>query len=152
MATATPSPLRLIPHLIVRGAPAAIDFYKRAFDAIELSRIPAPDGSIAHAVIRIGDAQLFLADEGAVGPTRSPASLGAATSSIMLYVADADAVYARALAAGAEPLVPLADMIWGDRWGMVRDPFGHVWQIATHVEDVSPAEMERRMRALGGPA
>jgi len=151
MAQAIPQGLHSVtPHLIVKGAAQAIEFYKRAFDATEVSRMPGPDGSVMHAAIKIGDSSVFLADEQPQGPTVSPSQAGVATSSVMLYVEDADATYKSAVKAGAEPLAPLQDMFWGDRWGMVKDPFGQVWQLATHIEDVSPGEMNRRMQAFGG--
>ena len=123
----------LTPHLIVKGAAEAIEFYKRAFDASELFRLPGPDGTLMHATVQIGNARLMLADENAEGAVKAPTTAGAPTSSLMLYVEDVDAVYASALKAGAKPLAPVQDMFWGDRWGMVSDPFGQVWQIASRI-------------------
>jgi len=142
----------ITPHLIVKGAAEAIDFYKRALGAEELSRMPfpAPDGSmkVGHAELRIGDSKLVLADEfpeyGAVGPT------GNSPVTIHLYVTDADAAFARAVEAGATVTMPLADMFWGDRYGKVVDPFGHHWSIAEHLEDLSPEQMMERMAAFTG--
>jgi len=136
------------PYLIVRGAAKAIDFYKTAFGAVELFRMPGPDGKVAHAEIKIGDSPVMLADEhpqmGAVGPqagVRPPVGL-------MIYIPDVDAVFAKAVAAGATVQKPLQNQFYGDRSGTVTDPFGHTWTISTHVEDVSSAEMERRMAEL----
>jgi len=136
------------PYLIVRGAAKAIDFYKAAFGAVELFRMPGPDGKVAHAEIKIGDSPVMLADEhpqmGAVGPqagVRPPGGL-------MIYIPDVDAVFAKAVAAGATVQKPLQNQFYGDRSCTVTDPFGHTWTISTHVEDVSSAEMERRMAEL----
>ena len=136
----------LTPHLICRGAAAAIDFYGRAFGAIELFRLPGPDGRLIHACVRIGDSQLFLVDEmpehGALGPQ----ALNSPPVTIHLQVQDADAAFARAVRAGATVTMPLADMFWGDRYGRITDPFGHSWSIATHVRDVRPEEMVAAMK------
>lgn len=133
------------PSLIVDDAAAAIDFYVRAFDAQELGRFPAPDGKIMHAELQIGDSRFMLNDEfPEMGCNRSPRTLGSSTASIHLYVPDADAVFERAVAAGATVTMPLMDAFWGDRYGRLTDPFGHDWAIATHQEDLSPEEMERR--------
>ena len=137
----------LTPHLVCRGAAAAIDFYGRAFDAIEQFRLPGPDGRLVHACVLIGDSQLFLVDEmpehGALGPR----ALKGSPVTIHLQVQDADATFARAVQAGATVSMPLADMFWGDRYGRVTDPFGHSWSIATHVRDVSPDDMVAAMKA-----
>ena len=139
----------LTPHLVCRDAAAAIDFYGRAFGAIELFRLPMPNGRLMHACVRIGDSQLFLVDEmpehGALGPQ----ALKGSPVTIHLQVQDADATFARAVAAGATVAMPLADMFWGDRYGQVVDPFGHRWSIATHVRDVRPDEMVAAMKAGG---
>ncbi len=139
----------LTPHLVCRDAAAAIDFYGRAFGAIERFRLPAPNGKIVHACVQIGDSQLFLVDEmpehGALGPQ----ALKGSPVTIHLQVQDADAVFARAVQAGATVGMPLADMFWGDRYGQVVDPFGHHWSIATHVRDVRPDEMVAAMKAGG---
>jgi PhnB protein len=139
----------LTPHLVVKGAAEAIEFYKRAFGAREISRMPfpGPDGkvSIGHAELRIGDSVLFLADEfpqqGVLGPS------GHSPVTIHMYVTDADAAFARAVEAGARAVMPPADMFWGDRYGKLVDPFGHNWSIAEHLEDLSPAQMHERMTA-----
>ena len=137
----------LTPHLVCRGAAAAIDFYGRAFGAIEQFRLPGPDGRLIHACVRIGDSQLFLFDEmpehGALGPQ----ALKGSPVTIHLQVQDADATFARAVAAGATVTMPLADMFWGDRYGRVVDPFGHHWGIATHLREVSREEMVAAMQA-----
>ncbi len=137
----------LTPHLVCRGAAAAIDFYGRAFGAIELFRLPGPDGRLIHACVRIGDSQLFLVDEmpehGALGPQ----ALKGTPVTLHLQVEDADAAFARAMRAGAMVTMPLADMFWGDRYGRVVDPFGHHWSIATHLREVSREEMVAAMQA-----
>jgi PhnB protein len=135
------------PYLHVRGAHDAIEFYRKAFGAEELMRLPMPDGSLGHAEIKIGDSIIMLADENPVWGNLSPQSLNGTSSGIMLYVPDCDALFAQAVAAGATVRQPLANQFYGDRSGQVIDPFGHLWSIATHVEDVSPDEMERRMKA-----
>ncbi len=137
------------PYLVVRGADKAIEFYKRAFGAEEVMRMPGPDGrSVMHAEIKIGDSLLFLADEFPGMGCRSPQSLGGATASIHLYVTDADAAFKRAVDAGARVAMPLADMFWGDRYGKVADPFGHEWGIATAKEKLTPEEIGRRAQAF----
>jgi len=137
------------PHLVVRGAARAIEFYKRAFGAEEAMRIPSRDGQkVMHAELRIGDSLVFLNDEFPEMGARAPESLGGTPVTLHLYVQDADAVFARAVAAGARPLMPLQDMFWGDRYGKVADPFGHEWAIATHKEDLTPEEIGKRVAAL----
>jgi uncharacterized glyoxalase superfamily protein PhnB len=141
----------ITPHLPVQGAARAIEFYKQAFGAQELSRAPAPDGQkVMHASLKIGDSLLFLADEfPEMGPgPRAPQSLGGTSVVINLYVEYADTVFKRAVSAGAQVHHPLADMFWGDRYGQVRDPFGHIWAIATHKLDLTPEEMEKGQRAF----
>ena len=138
----------ITPYLIATGAADAIEFYKRAFGAVELFRMAKPDGKIGHAEIRIGDSVIMLADEHPDMGYRSPSSLGGSSVSIMLYVEDVDGVFARALAAGARAQRGVADQFYGDRNGILEDPFGHVWTIATHVEDVPPEEIERRVAAM----
>ena len=137
----------ITPHLVIKGASEAIEFYKRAFGAEELSRMPfpGPDGQVklGHAALRIGDSKLFLADEfpehGGLGPgSTSPVT-------IHLYVTDADATFGRAVEAGATVSMPLADMFWGDRYGKLVDPFGHHWSIAEHLEDLTPEQMREKM-------
>jgi PhnB protein len=151
MATATkPIPEgyhSLTPYLIVNGAAEAIDFYKRAFGATELLRMADPKGRIAHAELKIGDSVIMLADENPNMGYRGPRSLGGSTVSIMLYVADVDGTFERAVKAGARAQRPVANQFYGDRSGMIEDPFGHFWTIATHFEDVAPEEMKRRVAA-----
>jgi uncharacterized glyoxalase superfamily protein PhnB len=134
------------PHLIVRGGDRAIEFYKQAFGAVETTRMPAPDGSIMHAELRIGDSPVYLAEENPAWGALSPLALGGSPVSIHLYVPDVDASFERAIQAGATVRMPLSNAFWGDRYGQLGDPFGHVWSIATHTEDVSPEELERRAR------
>jgi PhnB protein len=144
------------PYLIIAGAAAAIDFYKRAFGATEMMRMVDPNGRIGHAEIRIGDSVIMLADEHPEMGYRSPRSLGGSSVSILLYLADVDTVFARAVAAGARAQRPVVDQFYGDRSGTLEDPFGHVWTVATHVEDVPAEEMQRRadeaMRSQARPA
>jgi uncharacterized glyoxalase superfamily protein PhnB len=134
------------PHLICKGAAEAIEFYKRAFNATELSRLPGQNGRLMHAMIRIGDSTVMLVDEmpewGALGPQ----SLKGTPVAIHLYVEDVDAVAAQAVRAGAKTTMPVSDMFWGDRYGQIEDPFGHRWSIATHVRDVTPADMQKAMQ------
>jgi PhnB protein len=139
------------PYLSIKGASDAIAFYKKAFGAEELVRMPMPDGRVGHAELQIGDSRIMLADEmpemgDAV--TKSPRSLGGTTFGLALYVPDVDALFKRAVDAGAKQMRPLANQFYGERSGVVADPFGHIWTIATHVEDVSPEEMKKRMDAL----
>ena len=138
----------LTPYLVCRGAAKAIDFYTKAFGAEEMVRMPGPNGMIMHAEVKIGNSMLMLSDENAERGQLSPEAIGGTASSIMLYIEDVDAVFNRAVAAGAKPEMPPADMFWGDRMGNLVDPFGHKWAIATHKEDVSPEEMEKRMDAM----
>ena len=134
------------PYLTLDQAAHALDFYKRAFGAEVVVRMDGPGGKIAHAEIKIGDSMIMLGDEMPGAGARSPQSLGGTTTGIMLYVEDADAVFNQAVAAGAQVEAPLADMFWGDRYGKLKDPFGHSWAVATHKEDVAPAEMAKRMQ------
>jgi len=137
------------PHLTVRGAAQAIDFYRRAFGAQEVMRMPGPDGkTIMHADLRIGDSHVFLNDEMPDMGCPSPQSLGGIASMFHLYVEDVDAAFKRAVAAGAQVRMPVADMFWGDRYGKVVDPFGHEWGIGTHKEDLSPDEIRTRGQAF----
>jgi PhnB protein len=131
--------------LIVKDAARAIDFYKRAFGAEELMRMPGPGGQgIMHAELQIGDSVIFLMDEFTEVGTKSPQTLGGATASMYLSVADADSAFNRAVDAGAQEEMAVEDMFWGDRMGSVIDPFGYHWAIATHKEDISPEELHRR--------
>jgi PhnB protein len=136
------------PYLIVDGAARAIDFYKRAFGAKELMRIPAPGDRVGHAEIKIGDSVIMLADEHPEIQVRGPQHYGGSPVSILLYVADVDALFKQAVAAGGTELRPVADQFYGDRSGSLKDPFGHSWHLSTHKEDVSPEELNRRMAAL----
>ena len=133
------------PQLVVRNAAQAIEYYKKALGAKELMRMPTPDGKIAHAELKIGDSVIFVSDEiPNVGMSKSPQTLGGTSSGVMLYVEDADATFQKALEAGGKSFMPLTNMFWGDRFGSFIDPFGQAWSVATHTEDVSPAELEKR--------
>ena len=136
------------PYLIVKDAARAIDFYKKAFGATEVMRMAAPGGKVGHAEIKVGDSPVMLADEFPEMGFRGPQSLGGSPVSLLLYVEDVDARFRQALAAGATVLKPVKDQFYGDRSGTLTDPFGHVWTIATHKEDVSPEEMHRRAEAF----
>jgi PhnB protein len=143
------------PHLVVRDANRAIEFYKQAFGAKELSRMPGPDGkSLMHAELQIGDSRVMLVDEFPGMGALSPLSVGGTSVTIHLYVNDVDVVTQRAISAGATVKMPVADMFWGDRYGVVSDPFGHQWSIATHKQDLTPAEMQqaaaKAMAQMGG--
>lgn len=137
---------RIIAHLVVKGAAEAIDFYKQAFGAEEIMRLPGPDGkSLWHAEVRIGQSVVFLADEVPQGiGIAAPATLNGTTVTLTMYVENADRTFNQAVAAGAKAAMPLQDMFWGDRYGIVQDPFGHMWAIVSHVEDVSPKAMSER--------
>ena len=134
------------PYLTVNGAARAIDFYQRAFGAKEIMRMNGPDGKIGHAELRIGDSVIMLADEMPNAGTRSPQSLHGTAGGLFLYVEGVDKIFNQAISAGAKVDMPLENMFWGDRYGRLTDPFGHSWSLATHVEDVPPQEMERRMK------
>jgi len=138
---------RLTPYLIVDGASAAIDFYCSVLGASERMRMPMPNGRIGHAELELGDSLLMLADENPDMNIRGPASIGGTPVSMHVYVEDADAAFARALEAGAKALRPLEDRFYGDRSGQFEDPFGHRWDVSTHVEDVPPEEMSKRAEA-----
>jgi PhnB protein len=135
----------LTPGLTCNNAAQAIELYKKAFGASEHSRMAGPDGRIMHAELQIGDSMLFLADE-FPGMSASPAQGALPSQSLYLYVKDVDTTYQQAVAAGCQGAMPVQDMFWGDRFGKVVDPFGHHWNLATHVEDVAAAEMERRAK------
>ncbi len=135
------------PYLIVAGASEALEFYAKAFGAKELMRIDAPGGRIGHAEIRIGDSTIMLADEFLEMGARGPTSLGGTAVSILLYVDKVDELFDRAVAAGAKAIQAVRDQFYGDRSGMLEDPFGHVWTVATHIEDVTPEEINRRFSA-----
>ncbi len=132
------------PYLIVNGAAAAIAFYKDAFGATELMRMPTPDGKIGHAEIKIGDSAIMLADEYPEMGYKSPQSIGGSAVSLMIYLEDVDSTFARAIDKGARALQPIKNQFYGDRSGTLQDPFGHVWTLATHIEDIPPDELRRR--------
>ena len=141
------------PYLVINGAAKALEFYKKAFGAIELFRMPQPDGKIGHAEIKIGDSPVMLADEAPERGFRGPQALGGSPIGLMIYVEDVDKVFSQAVAAGAKVERPVKNQFYGDRSGGVIDPFGHVWYIATHIEDVSPEELGRRAKeAMSQPA
>jgi PhnB protein len=135
------------PYLVVKDAARAIEFYGKVFGAKEVMRLPDPSGKIGHAEIKIGGDYVMLADEYPEQGHKSPRSLGGSPVRIHLYVEDVDAVASRAVGAGAKMLIPVADQFYGDRSGRIEDPFGHIWIISTHKEDVTPAEMQKRMEA-----
>ena len=135
----------VIPYLIVDSAARAMDFYRDAFGAVEVMQMPGPNGTIVHAEMKIGDAHIMLADE--QEGYRSPTSIGGTPVGIMIYVQNADRCFAAAVDRGSRVVEPMQDKFYGDRSGQVIDPFGHFWTIATHIEDVAPEEMERRLRA-----
>jgi PhnB protein len=137
----------ITPHLVVKGASQAIEFYKRAFGAEEIRRLPGPDGkSIIHAEVKIGDSRLFLVDEIPHMNCLGPGSDGSPVT-IHLFVENVDSVFKAALAAGAKERMPVADMFWGDRYGRLVDPFGHEWSVATHKEDLTREELSKRAQA-----
>lgn len=140
------------PYLIIQGASRALDFYARAFGATELMRIPGPGDQVMHAEIRLGDSHIMLADECPQMKAFSPPTLGGSAVLLHLYVPDADAMFAQAIAAGATVEQPMENKFYGDRSGSVVDPFGHRWTLSTHVEDVSPEEIGRRIAAMSQPA
>jgi PhnB protein len=140
----------ITPHLVCAGAADAIEFYKKAFNAKERGRMAGPGGKLIHAQLSIGDSALMLVDEfpemGGVGPK----SLKGTPVTMHLYVENADAAFTQAVAAGATVKMPLADMFWGDRYGLLEDPFGHQWSIATHMRDLSPEQMQAEMQKVPG--
>jgi PhnB protein len=136
------------PYLIIDGAVAAIDFYKKAFGATELFRMAQPDGRIGHAEIRIGNSQIMISDEHPEIDYLGPAKRGGSSVSLLVYVNDVDATFKQALEAGATEQRAVETKFYGDRMGTLVDPFGHIWHIGTHVEDVSPEEMKTRMAAM----
>lgn len=151
MAQISPIPpgmTAITPHLVCRGAAAAIEFYKKAFGAVEGIRLPGPDGRLMHSQISIGGAAVMLVDEYLEHPERcaaSPLTLKGSPVTIHLYVPDVDATMAQAVAAGAKVTMPATDMFWGDRYGRLEDPYGHQWSVATHIRDVSPEEIMASM-------
>ncbi len=138
------------PHLVCAGAADAIEFYKKAFNAIEEIRLPGPKGRLMHAMVRIEGSAVMLVDEMPEWGAFGPKSLKGSPVTIHLCVADVDKVVARAVAAGAKATLPFADMFWGDRYGKIEDPVGQHWSVATHIRDVTPEEMQQPMRAMGG--
>ena len=144
----------LTPHLVVKGASKAIEFYKKAFGAEVITRVSGPDGkSLLHADLKIGDSHFFLVDEFPEMDCRGPESIGGTPVTIHMYVEDVDAAFGKAVAAGAQVKMPLSDMFWGDRYGVLADPFGHAWSMATHKEDVTPEEIGKRAQtACAGAA
>jgi uncharacterized glyoxalase superfamily protein PhnB len=151
MVQAIPDGARTVtPYLTIKGAAKALEFYKAAFGATELMRMPGPGGMVMHAEIRVGDSAVFLSD--AFPGNKSPLELKGTPVAMHLYVEDCDAWWQRAVKAGCKVVMPLADQFWGDRFGQVRDPFGHLWSISTHVADPTPEEMEAAMAAMSAPA
>ncbi len=139
------------PHLVIKGAAKALDFYKKAFGAKENMRMPMPDGRIMHAQIQIGDSPVMIADEFPEwGCSNSPASVGNTTVCIHIYVPDVDAFVSKAQGAGATVEMPVREMFWGDRYGKLKDPFGHEWSVATRVKSPTPQEMQAAMASMCG--
>jgi len=136
----------ITPYLVVDDAERAIEFYKDAFGADELMRMPGPDGKVAHAELQFGDSKLMLSDPFPQSDVKSPSERGGPTASIFMYVDDCDATFSQAKTAGATVVSELEDMFWGDRFGTLSDPFGHVWSIATHKEDLSEQEIAERSK------
>jgi PhnB protein len=136
------------PYLIIEGATAAIEFYKQAFGAVELLRLSRPDGKVAHAEVKIGDSPIMMADAVPEMSIRSPKAYGGSPVSVCLYVEDVDAVFNQAVAAGAKEVRPVVDQFYGDRSGTLEDPYGHVWTISTHTEDVPEDEIAKRFEAM----
>ncbi|MBI5064438.1 MAG: VOC family protein [Desulfatitalea sp.] len=136
------------PHLVCAGASEAIDFYKKAFNAVEVMRVPAPNGKLVHAQIRIGDSPVMLVDEFAEWEAFGPKTLKGSPVTIHLYVEDVDKFVARAVEAGARITMPLEDTFWGDRYCVMVDPFGHNWSVATHVRDVRPEELQQAVQKM----
>ncbi len=135
------------PYLFIKGAARAIEFYKNAFGAAEIVRMPGPGGQVMHAELKIGDSVVMLADENPQIGALSPQSIGGTGSGLNIYIPNVDAVVQKAVDAGAKLVRPVKDQFYGDRSGTLIDPFGHMWFVATHVEDVSPEEMRKRMAA-----
>ncbi|WAK02538.1 VOC family protein [Methylobacter sp. YRD-M1] len=138
----------ITPYLCIKGATEAIEFYKRAFDADEVFRLVTPGGEIGHAEIRIGNSSFMLSEACSQSPLLSPQSQGGSSVGLYLYVEDVDAQFAKAVDAGAKVISPLLDQFYGDRTGVLKDPFGHVWYLASHTEDLSHEEISRRAEAL----
>ena len=136
------------PSIVVQEGAKALEFYRKAFGAEETVRMPGPDGNIMHAEFRIGDSVIMLSDEMPEMGAKSPKAYGGSPVKFYVYVEDVDAAWKRALDAGAKPVVPLQDMFWGDRLGCVEDPFGHAWNLAQHVADPTPEEMQKGQEAF----
>jgi PhnB protein len=136
----------ITPYLVVKGAAKAIDYYKKVFGATELMRMPGPDGRIGHAELQIGDSRIMLADENLSMGNRSAETIGSSPISLYVYLDDCDKVVEKAVAEGAKVLKPVQDQFYGDRSGFIQDPFGHLWGVATHKEDVSEKEMAERAK------
>ena len=136
------------PYLAIKNAVGALDFYKKAFGAVEIFKLLMPDGRLGHAEIRLGDSIVMLSDEFPEYGGKAPSTLGGSAVSIHLYVDDVDAFFPRALAVGAKELKPVMDQFYGDRSGQLEDPFGHLWWVATHKEDVAMEELQKRLRAM----
>jgi PhnB protein len=136
------------PYLYLRDAAAAIEFYQKAFNAVELFRMAMPDGRIGHAEIKIGNSHVMLADEMPEMNITSPASLNGTSVGLLIYLENVDDQFEQAIAAGGEVIRPLTDQFYGDRSGTLKDPFGHTWTLSTHVEDVPPEELQQRMEAM----
>ena len=142
----------LTPHMTVHDANKAIDYYKKAFGAKEIARMPGPGGKVMHAEIQIGDSRIMLNDEfPEMGGNRSAKTIGATPVTLTLYVEDVDKVFNQAIGAGGKATMPVADMFWGDRYGTLEDPFGHHWAVATHKEDLKPEEVMKRAQAAMAP-
>ena len=139
----------ITPHLVINGAAKAVEFYKKVFDAEVVRPISTtPDGKVMHAHMKIGDSNLMMADEFPQGSARAPQTLGGTPVVLTLYVADVDATWKKATDAGAKVVFPLGNQFWGDRYGQIQDPFGHVWALATHVEDLTQAQIEERAKEV----
>lgn len=148
MANVNPIPQgyhTVTPYLFIKGAAGAIDYYKKVFGATERMRMPGPNGQVMHAELQIGDSIVMLGDEQPQMGVKSPHTIGGSGTSLHVYVQDVDSVAQKAVAAGAQLVRPVQNQFYGDRSGTLVDPFGHIWSIATHVEDVSPEEMKKRM-------
>ena len=139
----------ITPYITVDGGAAAIEFYKKVFDAVERLRMDGPNGKVGHTELLIGDSVLMMSDEYPEMNARGPKTIGGSPVSLALYVTDVDAVVKKAVAAGATLERPVENRFYGDRTGTIKDPFGHTWHIATHVEDVSPEELQKRAKAAG---
>ncbi len=138
----------ITPYLIIKGAARAIEYYKKVFGATVTLRMDAPDGRVGHAELKIGDSHIMLADENPGMGATSATTIGASPVSLLIYVPEVDRVVEKAVAEGAKILKPVQDQFYGDRSGFLQDPFGHLWGVATHIEDVSSEEMKRRMQKM----